>query len=336
MAQTAAESRGGMLAAQQQEKSQNLSPPKPDRVETLVRQAQSLFLESPSGFYPYFDSVYHGGGLTLGAGYRSFYHDDTFWNIQGLYSVKNYKLIEAGTESRGHVSKRLSIGTQLGWRDATQVAYYGLGMNTTKDTRTNFRFQQTYADVHATLWPVRWFPIRAALAGEHWETKEGEGNYPSIETVHTPASAPGLGANPTYVHSQISAGFDWRSAEGYTRRGGLYQATLHNYRDTNGGIYNFRRLDGEAVQHIPIYRETWVLAGRARIMTTLNNNDLVPYFLLPALGDGSSLRASDTDRYRDKHSILYTAEFRWITSRMLLNNDLTGKFVNGKIRKQGR
>ena len=311
-AEPAPESRSATIAAQQQEKSGKLEQPRPDRVEALVRRAQALFLEFPSGFYPYFASIYHGGGLTLGGGYRKFFGDNTSWNVQGLYSVKNYKLIEGSVQSRDHLSKRLSFGSKLGWRDATQVGYYGLGMSSSQDARTNFRFQQTYADGHAALKPVRWFPIRASVAAEHWETKEGKGSFPSIETVHTPATAPGLGANPSYLHSQVSAGFDWRPSPGYARRGGLYQATFHDYRSNEGGAYSFQRLDGEVVQHIPLYRETWVLAGRARAMTTLNNNDLVPYFLLPALGDGGSLRAFDTDRYRDRHSILYTAEFRWI------------------------
>ena len=37
---------------------------------------QSL-VEQPAGFYPYFDSVYSGGGFTLGAGYRHFTGDRT-------------------------------------------------------------------------------------------------------------------------------------------------------------------------------------------------------------------------------------------------------------------
>src|SRR5262245_36336908 len=127
MAQEAA-TRTGTWAGMQQKKAGELKPPVPDRLEGLVTRAEKIFIEFPSGFYPYFASVYHGGGLTLGAGYRLFYGDNTAWYIQGLYSFKNYKLIETGTESRGHLERRLSFGAKLGWRDATQVAYYGLGM----------------------------------------------------------------------------------------------------------------------------------------------------------------------------------------------------------------
>ena len=328
-AQDVPESRSGVLAAQQAKKSLELKPPQPDRVEAYVLRAERMFLESPSGFYPFFSSVYHGGGLTLGAGYRQFYGDNTFWNVQGLYSVKNYKLVEFGTESRGHFEKRLSFGSKVGWRDATQVGYYGLGTQTNQDNRTNFRFQQTYADGHLTYRPVWWFPIQGTVGGEHWDSKQGKGGFPSIESMHTPATAPGLGADPTYLHTQVAAGIDWRSpAPGYTRRGGLYQATFHNYRSNQGGIYSFQRLDGDVIQHIPLYRETWVFAFRGRAVTTLNDNDLIPYFLLPALGDGSTLRAFDTDRYRDRHSLLMTGEFRWLPGRAI---DMAFFYDAGKV-----
>jgi hypothetical protein len=39
---------------------------------------------------------------------------------------------------------------------------------------------------------------------------------------------------------------------------------------------------------------------------------LIPYFMLPALGSGKPLRAFASDRFRDRHSMLMNAEFRWI------------------------
>ena len=324
----AADSRSGTIAAQQQEKSTKLNPPQPDKVEKYILRAEKLLLETPSGFYPAFSSVYHGGGLTLGAGYRRYYADDTSWNIMGLYSFKNYKLLEVGTESRGHLEKRLSFGGKFGWRDATQVGYFGTGMKTDVDNRANFRFQETYADGHAVLRPVRWFPIQGSVGVERWETMQGQGSFPSIETKYTAQTAPGLGASPVFIHSQLSAGFDWRQSEGYTTGGGLYQATFHDYRSDSNGLYNFQRLDADVIQHVPLLRDTWVLAVRGRLVTTLNDNNLIPYFMLPALGDGSSLRAFTTDRFRDRHSMLMTAEFRWLPAKAV---DMALFYDAGKV-----
>jgi hypothetical protein len=321
-------SRQENLAAQQAQKAQASRPPVPDRAEALIRKAEALFLETPSGWFPYFDSVYQGGGLTLGAGYRQFYGDNTSWDIKGLYSFLNYKLVEAGTISKDHFNKRLTFGTKLGWRDATQVAYYGVGQNSEEEARTNFRFQETYLDGFVLLRPIRWLPVNGSVSYEHWDTMKGEGSDPSIETRYNTQTAPGLGADPNYIHTRVSAGIDWRQSPGYTRRGGLYEVTLHDYHNTNGGTYSFRKLDGEVIQHVPLLRETWVLAARGRVETTLNDNDVIPYFLLPSLGSGSTLRAYSSYRFRDRHSMLMTAEFRWIPA---LGLDMALFYDAGKV-----
>ena len=84
---------------------------------------QREFLQDPNGFYPYFGSVYSGGGFTLGAGYRQFSGDRTPWDVTGLYSMKGYKLVEVSTDSWGHADGRLDLHARAGWRDATQVAF---------------------------------------------------------------------------------------------------------------------------------------------------------------------------------------------------------------------
>jgi hypothetical protein len=307
-------SRFESISLLQAEKAKVIRPSEPDKAEVWVKKAEMVFLLDPSGFFPYFDSVYQGGGLTGGVGYRKFYGDNTFWEVKGLYSILNYKLFEAGTLSKDHFNRRLNLGSRAGWRDATQVAYYGVGADSKEENRTNFRFSETYAEAYADFRPLPWFPIKGSLGFEQWNTLQGQGSAPSIETMYTPASAPGLGSDPTYVHTKVSAGIDWRQSPGYSRRGGLYEVTFHDYRNTNDGIYSFQKLDGEVIQHIPLLRETWVLAGRARVETTLNDNNVIPYFMLPSLGSGSTLRGYSSYRFRDRHSMLMNAEFRWIPS----------------------
>jgi len=45
----------------------------------------------------------------------------------------------------------------------------------------------------------------------------------------------------------------------------------------------------------------------------------VPYFLLPSLGSGSTLRAYTSWRFRDRHSMLFSGEWRWIPNRLGLD-----------------
>ncbi len=323
-----ANSRWESISILQADKAKTLKAPEPDKGEALVMRAEKLLILDPSGLFPYFDSVYQGGGLTGGLGYRKFYGDNTFWEVKGLYSVLNYKLIEGGTYSRGHFNKKLNLGARLGWRDATQVDFYGVGQDSKEENKSNFRFKETYADGIADFRLRPWLPIKGTLSFENWNTMEGTGSSPSIEEGFTPATAPGLGADTRYIHSKVSAGVDWRQSPGYSRRGGLYEVTFHDYNHTSGGLYSFQKLDGEVVQHLPLLRETWVLSARGRVETTLNDNDNIPYFLLPSLGSGSTLRAYSSYRFRDRHSMLMNAEVRWMPA---LGVDMALFYDAGKV-----
>jgi hypothetical protein len=121
---------------------------------------------------------------------------------------------------------------------------------------------------------------------------------------------------------------DWRPSPGYARHGGLYEIRYHNYADRDE-IYSFDRIDGEIVQHLPILRENWVISLHGLVQTTLDDDDAVPYFLLPSLGSGSTLRAYPSWRYRDRHSLLLTGEFRWIPNRLGL--DMALFYDMGKV-----
>ena len=311
-AQQPVETRAGAIAAEQAAKAAALRPYEPAKAEALVMTAQEFLLASPSGLYPYFASVWSGGGFTLGAGYRQYYGDDTYWDIKGLYSAKNYQFIEGSTRSPSLAEGRLDAGISAGWRSAGQVAYFGLGSTTTADARTNFGFTQGWVSADLRARPAPWLVFGIGSGIEDFTLREGAGDYPSIEEIHTLATAPGLGANPQYLHTVASAGVDRRPSAGYARTGGLYEIRYHSYRDRDA-VYTFDRIDAEIVQHVPILRETWVLSLHGLLQTTLDGE--VPHFLMPSVGGGSTLRGYDSWRYQDRHAVLMQAEWRWTPNR---------------------
>ena len=102
---------------------------------------------------------------------------------------------------------------------------------------------------------------------------------------------PGIGADPDYLHSFVTAGIDSLTGPGFSRKGSQLQATLHDYRQQNDGPYSFRRIDGIARQLIPILRGNWVIDLSVRASTTdADDGNEVPFFLMPDLGGGSDLR----------------------------------------------
>jgi hypothetical protein len=321
------ESRRAIIAGEQADKSKTLQPYVATAVERWYTRIKHELVDEPSGVYPYFGSVYPGGGFTLGAGYRQFYGDRTHVDVKGMFSLKNYKLIEVSTDSWGHANGRLDLHARAGWRDATQVAFHGIGI-ASPEAPADFRMKQTYVGGDLRARPGGYTVFGAGLSYDDFALEPGTGTVPSVEEVFTPATVPGLGASPTYLHTVASGGIDWRPSAGYARWGGLYEVTYHNYADRDD-TYSFDRVDAEVVQHIPILRENWVISLHGLLQTTLDDEDVVPYFLLPSLGSGSTLRGYSSWRFRDRHSLLMSAEWRWIVNR--LGIDMALFYDTGKV-----
>lgn len=318
----AQESRTEAIAKQQEEKSKRLQPEVQDRIELFIKKMTEggwFFSATPRGLYPYFDSVYPGGSFTLGAGYRKYVGDYAYAEARGLYSLKNYKRIELRAVSPNHAGGVVDFDAVGGWMDATQIPYYGLGINTSKDAGSNFRLQNTYVRGGLTLKPVQWFHLRATSGYDKYSEKDGTGTTPTVGDLYSPATAPAFNLDPSYVRTEASAAIVTAPAEGYARRGGVYRFTLQDYRNVAGELDSFQVTRAEAVQHIPILRETWVLSLRGRLEAAHGLYEDMPYYLLPWIGSGSTLRGYGTGRFRDKHSLLMSGEWRWIPNRFSLD-----------------
>jgi hypothetical protein len=305
--------------AEQQKKAANLRPYTPNRVEAFVARLEESLASGPRRLHPFFDSAYNGGGLTLGAGWRQFVSPYNTIDVRGSVTVKGYKRIEAEYQAPHMFGRRGTLSILGGWREATQVGFYGLGTEATSQSdRANYSFTQSQASANVRFRPVR-VPLimSGGLEIAKWTPGEGRGDAPSIETVHTEETAPGLNARPTYLHSQASLGFDTRPSPFYARRGSYLGVTFHDYTDldeTNG----FRALEYQAIQHVPLLHDVWVLSLRATVTTTdATDGQVVPYFMMPAIGGGSTLRGFSSWRFRDRHTLLVGAEWRVLANRFL-------------------
>ena len=238
--------------------------------------------------------------------------------MRGSYTITGYKRIEAEFVAPRLFNRRGSLSILGGWREATQVGFYGLGMSTSVDDRTNYLFNQPYGSATFSIFPARRaLMLRAGAEYSQWSQEPGEGTSPSVETIYTPATLPGLGEKITYIHTQGAIGFDWRTSPGYTRRGGYYGVTVHDYMDRDED-FGFDVVEYEAIQHIPILREAWVISLHALAQTAYSKSDQqIPFFMLPSVGGGSSLRGFSSWRFRDNNSLLLQAEWRIMANRFV-------------------
>ena len=65
----------------------------------------------------------------------------------------------------------------------------------------------------------------------------------------------------------------------------------------------FRQVDYEAIQHIPILRESWVISLHGLAKTTWAKGDQqIPFYMLPSVGGGDDLRGFASHPTRARHS----------------------------------
>jgi hypothetical protein len=302
----------------QAEKAKTLHPHVPGKLEGLLNRAEDILVNGVPSWHPFFESAYYGGGLTLGAGYAHHVSPFNMLDVRGTYTILGYKRVEAEFTAPRLFHRRGSLSVVGGWREATQAAFYGLGTSTSLDDRTDFDFQQPYASGTLTLWPTRrLLMLRGGLELSQWGLHSGQGDFPSVDKVYTPRTLPGVGTKTTYLHSQGTVGFDWRTSPGYSRRGGFYGVTLHDYTDRDKQ-FGFDQIDYEAIQHFPIFREAWVISLRGIARTTYAKTDQqVPFFLLPYVGSGHTLRGFISHRFRDQNGLILNAEWRIMVNRFM-------------------
>ena len=324
-----APSRQAAIEQEQAAKVPLLHPYVPDKGEAIFQRIDTILIGGTLRWHPFFESAYSGGGFTLGVGHASYVSGYNYIDARASYSIAGYKRAEVEFVAPRMFNRRAHLSLLGGWREATQVGFYGIGTNTSKDDRANYLFNQPYGSALFTIFPTRRFlMLRGGAELSRWSQEPGSGSFPSVEEIYTPATLPGLGAKVTYLHTQGTVGLDSRTSPGYTRRGFFLGATLHDYNDTDDAL-GFHIAEYEGIAHLPILRETWVLSFRGRVQNAIEKDgQQIPFFMLPSVGGGSSLRGYSSWRFRDQNSLLLQGEWRIMVNRYL---DLAFFYEAGKV-----
>jgi hypothetical protein len=324
-----ASTRQAAIEQAQAAKVPTLHPYKPNEAEKIFQHIDTILLGGTIRWHPFFENAYSGGGFTLGVGHVNYLSAYNYIDIRGSWTITNYKRVEAEFIAPRMFNRRAKLSLLGGWREATQVGFYGLGTDSPENNRTNYLFNQPYGSALFTIFPTRRvLMLRGGAEYSRWSQEPGQGSFPSVETKYTPETLPGLGAKITYLHTQGTVGIDWRTSPGYSRRGGFYGVTVHDYNDRDNN-FGFQVAEYEAIQHLPILREAWVLSLRARVQNARDKGDQVtPFFMTPALGGGSSLRGYSSWRFRDNNSLLLQGEWRIMVNRYL---DMAFFYDAGKV-----
>jgi hypothetical protein len=328
-AQSPPATRADSIAAEQNEKEQQLVPYVGNKAERIVNGLEESFIGGRIKWHPFFESALAGGGFTVGAGYRQHVSSYSFIDMRGSITPSGYKRAEVEFLAPRALGRRGVLSVVGGWREATEVGFYGTGTETSQDDRANYSFSQPYASVSLRVLPARkWLVLGGGLEVSEWVQDSGSGTVPSVDEVYTPEDLPGLGSSPLYLQSFGTVGFDSRAAADYARSGGYYGVTFRNYGDDDEA-YGFSQVEYTAIHHIPILRDAWVLSLRGEVTTTgTKEGQVIPFYMLPSLGGGSTLRGFASWRFRDRHSLLLSADWRVLANHFM---DVAAFYDAGKV-----
>lgn len=329
-AANAQDTRAEEIRRQQSERQQRVVPPQKPIVERAIdRLEQWGFISGqPRGVYPWLGSIYPGGGIGAGAGVRKEFGDDGAVNVTAGYSIRSYAIGQADVALPTFAKNRGTITLSGKYIDAPDVKYYGVGNETSKDARSYYGYTPTIGGTRLDFALSKYFDVGAEISYLDVSTSASR-TAPSLDAQFGPADTPGFEYSKfSFINSTARASFDWRKRLGYSGSGGVYRVRFDDYRDRDHDRYSFRSLEAEALQLFPILRANWVIAIRG-VATVTNVDDVndVPYFLMPSIGGGASVRGYPDFRFRDRNRMVMNAELRWTPARfmdMLLFYD-TGK-----------
>lgn len=328
---TAQDTRAEAIRQEQAEKVQHLEPPRRNAAERVIDRLEDwgLIAGAPRGVYPWVGSIYPGGGFGGGAGVRKALGDDGAVNVFGGYSIGTYARAQADLELPTFARNRAQLTLSGRYVDAPDVRYFGVGNSSSSGAESRFGYTPRSVGARLDIDGGRYFSFGGGVDYLDIETSTGR-TAPSIEQRFSRANTPGLGIPGfTYVNSTARAVFDWRKPLGYSGRGGSYRVQFDDYRERDDDLYSFQSVEAEVLQLFPVLRANWVIALRGlATVTDLDDTSVVPFFMLPSLGGGSTLRGYPDFRFRDRNRLVMNAELRWTPARFM---DMALFYDTGKV-----
>jgi outer membrane protein assembly factor BamA len=311
------DSRMAQIAAQQAQKATQLVPYEANKVERGLNWFKEhdpleVLASGIGGFRPRIGSLGAGSGFAVGLEFYRVGLGVSFRTGARTTFFGDRKL------DLEFAAPRISGGRYFAQfyavhHDYSRLSYYGPGADSEKTGHTDFRLEDTATDLTLGMRPTKHLEL-GATAG-YVINNVGRGTderFASTDAVYSPAQAPGIDAQASFLRTGAYAQFDSRDNPDGPRHGGNYFAQFADYRDRTFGVSHFQRLDLEAQRYFAILNDRKVFALRAKSTLTYRTAGReVPFYMQPSLGGADDLRGYRPYRFRDNNLIVVNGEYRW-------------------------
>jgi outer membrane protein assembly factor BamA len=270
------------------------------------------------GWYPRMGGMTTGSGFALGPGYRTHvFNDRIFVDVSGAISKRNYKAADFKVEWLQSTFERVEFWTNYRYQDFPQEDFFGLGVNTPLEARTNYALTSHDVSAVGIFHVMPWMRVGAQAGFFMPSIDRGtDKRFPSTELLFTDVQAPGLEAQPDFLHGTVFGEIDYRDAPGNPKSGGFYRLSFGNWDDRDLEQFDFHRLDGEFSHFIPLGTRTHVFASRVGFAYVNNTTgERVPFYFLPYIGGSDTVRGYREFRYKDENALWINTEYRWFATK---------------------
>ena len=314
------DSRAAEIEAARREKAQHLEPDKVSQGEHALREFKERhILERISagiaGFRVKLGGVATGGGFALGPEYlrQDLANGNLMFRAAAQTSLKAYQRYDLQFSAPHLADQKLFFDFFSVHHNYPGINYYGPGPDSKKDSRSDFRLEDTAIDATFGVQPFR--GLKFGTSGGYLFVNVGPGTdrrFVSSEQVFTPAQAPGIDQQADFLRYGFFAQVDYRDNPGGARSGGNYLVAFDSFSDRTLNLYDFRRLNVEVQQFIPFFNRRRVIALRGKSTLTYKRaGQTVPFYLQPVLGGSDDLRGFRSYRFYDDNMIVVNGEYRW-------------------------
>lgn len=291
------------------------------------------------GFYVDTGNMVTGAGwISGGPGYRQqLFNRRALIETSAAVSWRFYKMAQGRFEFTDLADTHLAIGTQVMWRDMTQVQYFGLGPESLEDLRSQYRIKTTNVVGYARYRPKMWLTVTGDIGWLRRPTVLGtsgwfERDLPEVTTTFPADPAVSLPVQPNFLHGGVGVVADTRDYRGHPTRGGVYRAGWTTFRDQTSGVFTFDRYEAEAAHFVPLADRRWVFAfhGWTAISHVADDRD-VPFYLMPSIGGANTIRSYSDYRFHDRNIAVVNVESRWA---LLAHVDVAAFFDAGNVARR--
>ncbi|MBY0505563.1 MAG: BamA/TamA family outer membrane protein [Bryobacteraceae bacterium] len=316
----AQDSRMAEIEKARSEKAARLKPDEVSKTENLLSRFKDeklleRFSQGFNGIRAKIGNMVTGGGFAIGPEYS---REDLFkgylqFRTAAQVSTRGYYKIDNQWTLPRLAKNKLALDIYTVHHNYASINYYGPGANSTKGGRSNYRLEDTSAEATSVFTPVRGLAIGGTVGGLWMNIGPGnDRRFISADRIFTEAQAPGIQRQTNFFRYGVFLQHDTRDNPITAKAGRnvIFQYTWFD--DIKLNTHNFRRIDAEVQQFIPILNRSRVFALRAKtVLTEANGNETAPFYLQPILGGSDDLRGFRNFRFSDRDMVVFNAEYRW-------------------------